>query len=133
MYQKANVSENRPTAMGSGFDCILYPPTVIDGGPGYLVQYGIMMNDQQRKAVRERLSRIEGQVRGIQRMVDEDRYCMEILAQTRSAVSALRAVENKIMESHLQTCVVEAMQSGDAGTQQEKIGELVDVLTHFRK
>lgn len=91
------------------------------------------MNEQQKKAVRERLSRIEGQVRGIQRMVDEDRYCMDILAQTRSVVAALRAVEDRIMETHLQTCVVDAIRNEDAASQKEKVDEVMNVLAQYRK
>ena len=91
------------------------------------------MDEQQRKPVVERLKRIEGQVRGLQRMVESDRYCMDILAQTRSVVSALRAVEDLIMENHLQTCVVEAMESGDSSRQREKVDEVMTVLSQFRK
>lgn len=92
-----------------------------------------MMNEAQKKAVRERLSRIEGQVRGIQKMVEEDRYCMDILAQTRSVVAALRATEDRIMENHLQTCVVDAIRSDDASDQKQKLDEVMSVLTQFRK
>ncbi|TVR67275.1 MAG: transcriptional regulator [Spirochaetaceae bacterium] len=91
------------------------------------------MNEAQKKAVRERLSRIEGQVRGIQKMVEEDRYCMDILAQTRSVVAALRATEDRIMENHLQTCVVDAIRSDDASDQKQKLDEVMSVLTQFRK
>ncbi len=92
-----------------------------------------MMNEAQKKAVRERLNRIEGQVRGIRKMVEEDRYCMDILAQTRSVVAALRATEDRIMENHLQTCVVNAIRSDDAGEQKQKLDEVMSVLTQYRK
>jgi len=92
-----------------------------------------MMDEQQRKPVVERPKRIEGQVRGLQRMVESDRYCVEILAQTRSVVAALRAVEDLIMENHLQTCVVDAMKSGDPSQQREKVDEVMTVLSQFRK
>lgn len=92
-----------------------------------------MMNEEQKKAVRERLNRIEGQVRGIRKMVEEDRYCMDILAQTRSVVAALRATEDRIMENHLQTCVVDAIRSDNRQDQARKLEEVMNVLTQFRK
>lgn len=92
-----------------------------------------MMNEEQKKAVRERLSRIEGQVRGIRKMVEDDRYCMDILTQTRSVVAALRAVEDRIMETHLKTCVVSAIRSEDDADQDQKLGEVMTVLSQFRK
>jgi CsoR family transcriptional regulator, copper-sensing transcriptional repressor len=110
-----------------------YPPTVIDDEPFRLYHRIHMMDEQQRKPVVERLKRIEGQVRGLQRMVESDRYCVEILAQTRSVVAALRAVEDLIMENHLQTCVVDAMKSGDPSQQREKVDEVMTVLSQFRK
>ncbi len=92
-----------------------------------------MLNEQQKKAIRERLNRIEGQIRGVQRMVEEDRYCMDILAQTRSVVAALRAVEDRIMENHLHTCVVDAIRTEDTSAQKEKVDEVMTVLSQFRK
>ncbi len=92
-----------------------------------------MLNEQQTKAIRERLNRIEGQIRGVQRMVEEDRYCMDILAQTRSVVAALRAVEDRIMENHLHTCVVDAIRTEDTSAQKEKVDEVMTVLSQFRK
>ena len=92
-----------------------------------------MMDEQKKGKAVSRLNRIEGQVRGIRRMVDEDRYCMDILAQTRSVASALRAVEDLIMENHMQTCLAHAMQSNDPGEKQQKIQEVMDVLGQMRK
>ncbi len=92
-----------------------------------------MMDPKQKTDVENRLSRIEGQVRGIRRMVEEDRYCMDILAQTRSIVAALRKVENLVMESHLNTCVAEAMRSRDDREQDEKVKEIMTVIADMRK
>ncbi len=92
-----------------------------------------MMDPKQKTDVENRLSRIEGQVRGIRRMVEEDRYCMDILAQTRSIAAALRKVENLVMESHLNTCVAEAMRSQDDREQDEKVKEIMTVIADMRK
>ena len=92
-----------------------------------------MMDPKQKVKVSARLKRIEGQVRGIERMVDEDRYCMDILTQTRSIFAALRAVEDLIMENHMNTCVLDAMRSGGESERREKVDELMTVLSQFRK
>lgn len=92
-----------------------------------------MMDERKKAQAVSRLRRIEGQVRGIQKMVEEDRYCMDIVAQTRAVVSALRAVEDVIMENHMNTCVAEAFRSQDSAQQREKIDEVMSVLAQFRK
>ncbi len=66
-------------------------------------------------------------------MVQEDRYCMDILAQTRSITAALRKVENLVMETHLHTCVAEAMRSTDEHDQDEKVKEIMTILADMRK
>ncbi len=92
-----------------------------------------MMQEKQKEKVLARLRRIEGQVRGLQRMIEDDRYCIDILTQTASVVSALRGVEDLVMERHLQTCVADAMRNEDTDGQKEKIGEVMDVLSRFRR
>jgi DNA-binding FrmR family transcriptional regulator len=92
-----------------------------------------MMNSEQKSRAEARLNRIEGQVRGIRRMVQEDRYCIDILAQTAAVVSALRGVEDMIMAQHLQTCVVDAMRSNDNEEKEQKIEEVLSVISKFRK
>lgn len=70
-----------------------------------------------KESVQKRLRRIEGQVRGIQRMVDEDRYCINVLEQVAAATRALQSVALELMESHLTTCVADAVKvGGDEGT-----------------
>lgn len=91
------------------------------------------MDDMTRGKAIDRLKRIEGQVRGVVRMLEEDRYCMDILAQTRSIMAAMRKVEDQVMQNHLQTCVAEAMQSGDEREREEKISEVMTVLSGMRK
>lgn len=76
----------------------------------------------------KRLSRIEGQVRGLQRMVEEDRYCIDIVTQVAAVRAALRRVEEDVLRDHIRHCVAHAMVSGDKAEQEQKIAELMDVL-----
>ena len=92
-----------------------------------------MMSENQKARVTARLKKIEGQVRGLQKMVADDRYCMDVLTQTRSVFAALRAVEDLIMENHMNTCVADAIRSDDPEEQREKIGEVMSVLAQLRK
>jgi len=78
--------------------------------------------------VSARLNRVEGQIRGIQKMVDEDRYCMDILIQLRAAKAALHQIETMVLRDHISGCVVEAFASGNAVERQEKIDELVETI-----
>ena len=80
-----------------------------------------------------RLSRIEGQVRGIARMVEEDRYCIDILNQIQAIKSALRKVEEEILKSHAAHCVAHAIKSGDAKDQTQKFSELVELFGRYGK
>ena len=76
----------------------------------------------------DRLKRIEGQVRGIARMIDEDRYCIDILTQIRAVRAALRGVEDEVLKDHVEHCVEGAIASGDAVDQRRKVQELLTVL-----
>lgn len=80
-----------------------------------------------------RLSRLEGQVRGVAGMVEADRYCMDILAQTAAIRSALLAVEKLILENHAQHCVQSAIESGDPAQQRAKFDELIGLLQKASK
>lgn len=75
-----------------------------------------------------RLRRIEGQVRGVQRMIEERRYCMDIIDQIHAISAALRKVESNILEAHLEHCVHDALHSQNAEDAQQKIREIVQVL-----
>ncbi|MBS0517251.1 MAG: metal-sensitive transcriptional regulator [Proteobacteria bacterium] len=86
------------------------------------------MDDRLKKSQLGRLSRIEGQVRGIARMVEEDRYCIDILTQLRAAQAALDKVEQEILRSHLQHCVTNAFHGGSDKERQDKIDELIHLL-----
>ena len=84
------------------------------------------MNETTRKAVAARLKRIEGQVGGLLRMVEEDRYCVDILTQANAARAALHRVEGEILKDHVSHCVAHAFAAGDAVTQRQKVDELVE-------
>lgn len=79
-----------------------------------------------------RLKRIEGQVRGIIRMVEEERYCMDILVQLQAVKAALAKVEAEVLKQHASHCVEDAIKSGDTAEQRQKFSELVDLMGKFR-
>lgn len=79
-----------------------------------------------------RLRRVEGQVRGVIAMVEDDRYCMDILTQIQAVKAALRKVEDEILKSHTAHCVEQAISEGSAKAQREKFSELVDLLGKYR-
>lgn len=76
-----------------------------------------------------RLKRITGQVEGVMRMVQEDRYCVDVLIQVAAAQAALAKVGQEVLERHLQTCVARAMQSGDPSERERVVAELMDLMT----
>jgi DNA-binding FrmR family transcriptional regulator len=86
-----------------------------------------MKNEAKSKRL-NRLSRIEGQVRGLSRMVEEDRYCIDILTQVAAVRAALRRVEEEILSDHVAHCVEHAISSGNAADQRLKIAELMEIL-----
>lgn len=75
-----------------------------------------------------RLRRIEGQVRGLQKMVDEDRYCADVLTQISSVQEALRSVARELMRNHLKHCAASAIRSGDDATAEAMYDELVELF-----
>ena len=89
--------------------------------------YGYAMTKDDLKA---RLRRIEGQVRGLHRMVDEDQYCIDILTQLNSATAALRAVGVGLLDDHVRHCVRESLEQGGGD---EKVEELVAAVARFVK
>jgi DNA-binding FrmR family transcriptional regulator len=86
-----------------------------------------MRNDIKTSALK-RLQRIEGQVRGLSRMVEEDRYCIDIVTQIAAVRAALRRAEEEILRDHVASCVDEAFRSGNRADQRRKIAELMDVV-----
>jgi CsoR family transcriptional regulator, copper-sensing transcriptional repressor len=86
------------------------------------------MKRENKTALLNRLSRIEGQVRGVARMVDEDRYCIDVLTQVQAVRAALAKVETEMLRDHLGHCVEGAIASGDQGEQRRKAAELIQLL-----
>jgi DNA-binding FrmR family transcriptional regulator len=80
-----------------------------------------------------RLRRIEGQIRGVQKMIEEKRYCVDILTQLTSIVGAVKSVEENILERHLKGCVHQSFTKGSKDDKARKIDEVVDVLKKFRR
>ena len=80
-----------------------------------------------------RLKKIEGQIRGVQKMIQDRRYCIDILTQLSSVVGAVKSVEESILERHLKGCVQQSFTRGPQNNRQEKIDEVIDVLKKFRK
>ena len=87
--------------------------------------YGYAMN---KKDLQDRLRRIEGQVRGVQRMVDEDQYCIDILTQLSSVQAALKAVGMGLLDDHVRHCVRESIEHGEGD---EKVEELMAAVARF--
>jgi CsoR family transcriptional regulator, copper-sensing transcriptional repressor len=86
---------------------------------------------KDKDALTKRLHRIEGQVRGIERMVEEDRYCIDILTQIGAVRTALEQVGAKLLEDHVNHCVAGAIASGDEATTGEKTTELLEAVQRF--
>jgi DNA-binding FrmR family transcriptional regulator len=79
------------------------------------------------------LRRIEGQIRGVQKMVEEKRYCVDILTQLSAVSSAVASVQNSILERHFDTCFKSAFENGSAIERKKKISEVLKILKTFRK
>ena len=86
------------------------------------------MQVEIKPKVVNRLNRIEGQVRGITRMVEDDRYCVDILTQIQAVRAALKRVENEVLKDHLDHCVMGAMTGVDPADRQAKASELIELL-----
>ena len=86
------------------------------------------MRETLKTSVRKRLNRIEGQVRGLSRMVDEDRYCIDVITQIGAVRAALSRVEEELLRDHVGHCVEHAISSGDKADQRRKVAELMAVF-----
>ena len=87
------------------------------------------MKSETKGSVAQRLARIEGQVRGLAQMVEQDRYCLDVVAQVRAAKSALAKVEQMVLADHLGSCVEQAIVSGDPDAHRKKVAELIEVFS----
>lgn len=86
------------------------------------------MHKEAKASVEKRLQRIEGQVRGLSRMVADDRYCIDIVTQISAVRAALRRVEEEVLRDHVAHCVEGAIASGNRADQRRKVAELMDVF-----
>jgi DNA-binding FrmR family transcriptional regulator len=98
----------------------IYPPPVS--------YQGAALQDAARQTVLSRLKRIEGQVGGLMRMIDEDRYCVDILTQIHAVRAALHKVEEQVLRDHVAHCVADAFSSGDVLDRQRKVEELIGAI-----
>ena len=89
------------------------------------------MKAEDKKKLASRLARIEGQVRGIARMIEDERYCIDVITQVQAVTSALRGVESMVLKDHVSHCVEHAISSGDKATQRQQVAELLQVLGHL--
>ncbi len=89
-------------------------------------------SNTSRQAIVRRLNRIEGQVKGLSRMLESDRYCIDILHQIQATKAALTKVETELLRAHARDCVDEALEQGSLEAQREKIVELVDLFERVR-
>lgn len=102
------------------------PIRLHDVSPSFAVQ----KRKEEKEKLVSRLKRIEGQVRGIQKMIEEDRYCVDVLIQLSAANAALKKVGYSLLEQHTRGCVAKAMESGQG---EEAIEELMKVIQQFSK
>ena len=91
------------------------------------------MHGYDKDALKKRLHRIEGQVRGIERMVDDDRYCIDILTQVGAVTTALESLALEVLSDHVTHCVKDAMASGDERAAAAKSDELLAAVKRFAK
>ena len=91
------------------------------------------MRSEAKTSVLKRLNKIEGQVRGLSRMVEDDRYCIDIVTQLSAVRAALRKAEEEILADHVAHCVEHAIASGNKSEQRRKVAELMNVLSRAER
>lgn len=89
------------------------------------------ISENLEKDLKLRLKKIEGQVRGIYKMIDKNKYCVDILTQIDAVRGALNKVALKVLDSHIRGCVQEALTDKNTGQKEEKLDELMDLLTKY--
>ena len=90
-----------------------------------------MIDDETKGKAQGRLRRIEGQVRGLQRMIAADAYCVDILLQVSAVQGALEQVQKLLLGRHIESCVADALRSGSRTERQRKVDELLEVFSRF--
>jgi DNA-binding FrmR family transcriptional regulator len=91
------------------------------------------MRPDAKSSALKRLGRIEGQVRGLARMVEQDRYCIDVVTQISAVRAALRRVEEEVLSDHVAHCVDHAIKSGNRAEQRKKVAELMDVVRRVER
>ena len=91
-------------------------------------EHAVGVDPELKQSIANRLRRIEGQVRGLQKMVDEERYCADVLMQITSVQEALRGVGRTLLHNHLRHCATTAIRSGDPDQAEEMYQEIVDLF-----
>ena len=91
------------------------------------------MKTETRTAATKRLARIEGQVRGVAKMIEDDRYCIDVVRQVQAIKAALNGLEALVLDDHLASCVEHALSSGDLDDRRAKVEELVAILGGRKK
>jgi CsoR family transcriptional regulator, copper-sensing transcriptional repressor len=95
--------------------------------------YAVGADSEMKKNLQVRLRRVEGQVRGLQKMVQEERYCPEILEQTSAVHASLRSIERVLLRGHLQHCATEALRSGDERKAKRTYEELTELFYRYSR
>jgi DNA-binding FrmR family transcriptional regulator len=90
-----------------------------------------VLDDETKAKARGRLRRIEGQVQGLQRMIEADAYCVDVLLQIAAVRGALDQVQKLLLGRHIESCVADAMRSGSRSDRRQKLDELLDVFARF--
>ena len=93
----------------------------------------ITADSEMKKSLQLRLRRVEGQVRGLQKMVEQDRYCPEILEQMSAVHASLRSIERVLLRGHLQHCATEALRSGDEKKAERTYEELTELFYRYSR
>ena len=134
--QEAQMLETRAASVAEICRYFCVPPFMI-GQTEKSTSWGTGIEQQtlafQKFTLRRRLKRIEGQIRGIARMIEEDRYCPEILIQISAASESLRSTARVLLDSHVRHCVTDAIRSKDTRRTEEVYQELSDLFAKFAK
>lgn len=100
----------------------------------YSIQEVINMENQTTHEKQlEYLKKIEGQIRGVQKMIEDKRYCVDIMTQLQSVIGALYRVENEIFKRHIDGCVVGALKGKSEKEKEQKINEVIALISKFRR
>jgi CsoR family transcriptional regulator, copper-sensing transcriptional repressor len=88
----------------------------------------MLMEQKNKRKIINRISYISGHLEGVKKMIEEDRYCVDIIHQNKGIISAIKKVNRMVLENHLHTCVRDAVMSKNKKEQEDKIRELLDIL-----